>query len=656
MRNIAFILICFYSSFFLSAQEKETLFTIDDQPFYTDEFVRVYNKNLDLVKDDSQKDLDKYLELFLGYKLKVQKANKLGLQNEAKYQNELNSYRTQLAKNYLNDSKVTNSLIEEAYERTKNEVRASHILVLVDESASPADTLKAYNNIMNLKARAEGSEGFDAVATKYSEDPSAKDNKGDLGYFSAFKMVYPFENAAYKTPVGTISNPFRTRFGYHIIKVTDKRENRGEITAAHIMILKPNNKETTAELELKAKQTIQDIYKKIQQGESFETLAKQFSEDKSSAVNGGVLQRFGVGQLTSIEFENVAFSLKDKNQISEPFESKFGWHIVKLIDKHPVQSLDEMRYELENKVRRDERSLIITNTLAKKARSKYPVTIDNKTLLKVKSIVTNDYYNQSWNVPENLNGFDGDIVIINNVEKVKTKDFLNYLVTQQKGNVKTRPISNLVDELFEKWLDEKLIEYYDNNLENEFPEFKYVMDEYRDGLLLFDLMEKEIWIKAKTDTIGLNNFYENHKNDYLWKKRLDVDLLSSTDSKIIKKAQSYLKSGKSLEYIKEKLNKDDKINVMVKSGLFEEDYDILPEFKIDSKGVTAIISKENYFFTALVKEVKPSEPKTIAECKGKLINDYQQYLENNWVNELKKEFTIQVNQAVFNKIKKQLNK
>ncbi|NHN27689.1 peptidylprolyl isomerase [Flavobacterium jejuense] len=654
MRNIVFVLICFYSSFFLSAQEKETLFTINDSPFYTDEFVRVYNKNLDLVKDDSQKDLDKYLELFLGYKLKVQKANKLGLQNEAKYQNELNSYRTQLAKNYLNDSKVTNSLIEEAYERTKNEVRASHILVLVDESATPADTLKAYNNIMNLKARAEGSEGFDAVAAKYSEDPSAKDNKGDLGYFSAFKMVYPFENAAYNTPIGSISNPFRTRFGYHIIKVTDKRENKGEITVAHIMILKPNNKDAVA--ELKAKQTIEDIYKKIQQGENFETLAKQFSEDKSSAVNGGVLQRFGAGQLTSPEFENVAFSLKDKDQKSEPFESKFGWHIVKLIDRHPLQSLDEMRYELENKIRRDERSLIITNTLAKKARSKYPVSVENKTLSKVKTIVTNEYYNQNWSIPENLNGFDGDIVIINSEKKINTKDFLNYLVAQQKGNVKTKPISSLVDELFEKWLDEKLIEYYDNNLENEFPEFKYVMDEYRDGLLLFDLMEKEIWVKAKTDTIGLKKFYENHKNEYLWKKRLDVDILSSTDSKTIKAAKSYLKKGKSLEYIKEKLNKEDKVNVMVKSGLYEEDYDVLPEFKIDSEGVTPVISKGNYYFTALVKEVKPSEPKTIAECKGKLINDYQQFLENNWVNELKKEFTIKVDQDVFNKIKKQLNK
>lgn len=654
MRNIAFILICFYSSFFLYAQEKEVLFTIDDQPFYTDEFVRVYNKNLDLVKDDSQKDLDKYLDLFLGYKLKVQKANKLGLQNDSKYINELNSYRTQLAKNYLNDSKVTNGLIEEAYQRIKNEVRASHILVLVDESATPQDTLKAYNAIMNLKARAEGSEGFDAIAAKYSEDPSAKENKGDLGYFTAFKMVYPFENAAFSTPVGSISKPFRTRFGYHIIKVTDKRENRGEVTVAHIMILKPNNK--TTEEEQKAKQTITDIYQKIQQGENFETLAKQFSEDKSSAVNGGVLQRFGSGQLTSQEFEDVAFSLKDKNQISTPFESKFGWHIVKLIEKHPVQSLDEMRYDLENKIRRDERSLIITNSLAKKARTKYPIKVDDKMVSKIKSWITDDFYTQSWSIPEKANEVDETLVTINNDSKIATKEFLNYLVSQQKGAVKVKPTSKLVDQLLENWLDDKLIAYYDANLENEFPEFKYVMDEYRDGLLLFDLMEKEIWIKAKTDTVGLEGFYQNHKKDYMWKKRVDVDLLSSTDAKIIKKAHSYLKSGKSIEYIKEKLNKEGQVNIMVKSGVFEEDFDVLPEFKIEKKGVTPIVTKGEYYFTALVKEVKSAEPKALSECKGKLINDYQQYLESNWVSELKKEFNVKVDETVFAKIKNQLKK
>lgn len=637
---------------FLFAQNKEVLFTIDNHPYYSDEFVRVYNKNLDLVKDDSQKDLDKYLELFLGYKLKVEKANKLGLQNSVTYQNELKSYRNQLSKNYINDSKVTNELVQEAYNRMTKEVRASHILILVDEGASPEDTLRAFNKIKDIKNRLNAGEDFIKVAQQFSEDPSVKENNGDLGYFSAFRMVYPFENAAFNTNVGEVSKPFRTRFGYHLVKVVDKRDNRGEVTVAHIMIVKPSTPD--AQLEAKAKQTIDDIYQKIQQGEGFESLATQFSEDKSSASKGGVLQRFGSGQLSSEEFENVAFSLQNKNDISKPFQSQFGWHIVKLIDKHPVQSLTDMKNELEEKVRKDERSLLITNSLAKKLRAKYPQTKDSKVLASVKKIITDDFYSQTWETPLNLKDYNKTILTINKSKQVSAVAFLNFIHVQQKSKIKTKPISKLVDELFEKFIDEQVTTYYNENLENEFPEFKYVMDEYRDGLLLFDLMDREIWTKAKTDTLGLSNYFKQNIQNYQWKKRFDANIFSSTDKDVIAKAKKFLEKGKSIDYIKEKLNKDGKINIMVKSGLFEEDYDILPQYTNLSKGVSNVVTKDQYHFVVEVKEVKEVEAKKLTDCTGKAVNDYQQYLESNWVNELRKEFDVKVNAAVFETIKKQL--
>ena len=638
---------------FLVAQSKEVLFTIDNHPYYTDEFVRVYNKNLDLVKDDSQKDLDKYLELFLGYKLKVEKANKVGLQNGTAYQNELKSYRNQLSKNYLNDSKVTNELVHEAYDRLQQEVRASHILVLVEEGASPQDTLKAFNKMMDIRKRLDAGEDFIKVAQQFSEDPSVKENNGDLGYFSAFRMVYPFENAAFNTKVGQVSKPFRTRFGYHIVKVVDKRKNRGEVTVAHIMILKPNKSDEGQ--QEKAKATIDDIYKKIQQGESFESLAQQFSEDKSSAGKGGVLQRFGSGQLSSEEFENVAFGLMDKNQISAPFQSQFGWHIVKLIEKHPVRSFDEMKAELEDKIRKDERSLLITNSLAKKMRAKYAFTKDAKLIAKIKGLVNDNFYSQTWEIPAKFNDANNVILTINKDRKLSAKGFLDFIASKQKSNITTRPVAKLVDELFEKFVDEQLMSYYNDNLENEFSEFKNVMDEYRDGLLLFDLMEKEIWNRAKNDTIGLNDYFKNNIKNYQWKKRYSADILSSTDSKVVEKAQKFLKKGKSLEYIKEQLNKDGKVNIMSKSGMYEEDYDVLSQFKDLPKGVTTIVSKDQYFFVVNISDVKPAGSKDLSECKGKVISDYQQYLENNWVDELKKEFTIKVNQDVFAKVKNQLH-
>lgn len=630
---------------------KEVLFTIDNKPYYTDEFTRVYNKNIDLVKDESQKDLNQYLDLFVGYKLKINKANKLGLQDGKNYQAELNSYRGQLSKNYLTDSKVTKELVQEGYERYLKEIKASHILFLVDENASPADTLKAYKKAEEVRTKATNGENFADLAVKYSEDPSAKENKGELGYFSAFRMVYPFETAAYNTPKGQVSKITRTRFGYHIIKVEDVRENRGELSVAHIMILKPQN-QNPEEAE-KAKKTIQDIYTKLQQGENFESLAKQFSQDKSSATKGGVMNRFGAGQLSSEEFENAAFDLKNPNDYSAPVESSFGWHIIKLVEKYPVKTLEEMQSELENKVSRDERSRLITNSVTEKLRKKYSLKRNEKLYAATSKTVTDKFYTSEWTLPQSTKSFDGTLFTINGKKAITGTDFLNYLNLQQKSENKIKPIKKLVDKKYEDFADEKLNEYYNENLENEFPEFAAVMDEYRDGLLLFDLMEKEIWEKAKTDTIGLQNFYEAHKANYKWGNRVDAQVFSSTKQDVAKKAQKFLKQGKSADYIKEKLNVKGAVDIIANEGIFDENSDALPKGKKEN-GISDVVKEGDYYFVMKINKHLETAPKTLEEAKGKVINDYQQYLEEKWVSDLKQEFKISVNQPVFEKVKKQI--
>lgn len=652
IQNIFLALFLTISLNSVAQNTKDVLFTIDNNSYKIDEFKRIYLKNLDLVKDDSQKDLNQYLDLFIGYKLKVNKAYKLGLQNGLKYQNELSSYRNQLSKTYLNDSKVTNQLVEEAYNRSLKEVKASHILLSFDENIKGADTLAFYNKALELKKRIEKGENFETVAAANSQDPSVVENKGNLGYFSAFRMVYPFECAAYKTKIGQISNPVRTRFGYHLIKVTDVRDNKGEVTVAHIMILNPAD--VTAEAKLKVKQTIDDISKKIQQGESFEALASQFSEDKASAAKGGILQRFGTGQLSSEAFENVAFSLANKGDISQPFESGFGWHIVKLIEKHAVKSFDESKSELEAKIKRDERSIIITNTLASKLKSKYAIETNKAQYQNVEKNVTDAIYSQTWELPKDNNQLKGEVVTIDKNKKVETNSFVNYIHSQQKNKLTTKPVKKLVAELFESWKGEQLITYHNDNLENEFPEFKNVMDEYRDGLLLFDLMEKEIWEKSKLDTIGLQKYYESNKSKYNWKERYDVDILSSTDAKVMEEAQKMLQKGKSIDVIKAKFNKDNKVAIMVKSGLFEKNHDILDKIPVITKGVNNTHKDANYSFVVNVKNIKSAEAKAFEDCKSRVINDYQQYLESTWVDELKKEFSVKVNQDVFEIAKQQL--
>ena len=643
-----FFLISFASN--AQTNTKEVLFTVNEKPYYTDEFSRIYKKNLDLVKDDSQKDLNQYLELFVGYKLKVNKAYKLGLQNGAQYQNELKSYRTQLAKNYFNDTKITQELLEEGYSRLQKEVRASHILILVDENASAEDTLKAYKKMEDISKKAIAGENFDDLAVQFSEDPSAKENKGDLSYFTAFRMVYPFENAAYKTPKGKISKIIRTRFGYHILKITDIRANRGEITVAHIMILKPKPEEKDKDAE----KTINEIYQKIQQGEKFEDLAKQFSDDKSSSSKGGQLNKFGSGQLSSEEFENAAFSLANPDDISKPFQSEFGWHIVKLIEKHPIKSMDEMKNELETKIGKDDRSKKITASLNEKLRKKYSYKRDDKQYGLISKLVTNDFYDSKWKLPENITDYSATLLSIN-TKKIDGKAFLDYIEKQQKAGLKVKPLSKLVDALYGNFLDEQLTAYYDENLETEFPDFAYVMEEYRDGLLLFDLMEKEIWDRAKTDTIGLNTFYDEHKMEHMWKKRVDVTIASSTKQDIIKKAHALLKKKEKPQDIKDKLNVDNVINVMMNSGVFEEGSDALPKTMKYDVGVSDVFSEGEYYFVTKVDKVMPAGVKTLEECKGKLINEYQQYLELRWVDDLKSEFTVKINNDAFEHVKKQLN-
>lgn len=654
MKSNPFLVVFFmlFSSFlFAQNSPKEVLFTIDDKPYFTDEFVRVYNKNIDLVKDESQKDLNQYLELFVAYKLKIAKANKLGLQNGQQYINELKSYRSQLSKNYTSDSKVTKALIEEGYNRLQKEVKAAHILIKCDENAEPEDTLKAYHQTLDIRKRILSGENFETVAQQVSQDPSAKENKGDLGYFSAFRMVYPFETAAFTTKVGEVSKPVRTKFGYHLVKVLDVRENRGEVTVAHIMVLKPQS--TSPETIAKAASTIKDIYAKLKQGENFEALANQFSEDKNSAPKGGVLPRFASGQLSSEIFENVAFGLKNIGEYSEPFESQFGWHIVKLIEKHPVKKLEEMERELDAKIRKDDRSRIITNSLNAKLRTKYKVNRNEKMYAKIKTLVNDKFYSGDWKLPEDTKEFENEFLKLEN-KSITGTTFLQELNSKQKSKLSLKPIGKLVDYVYNGFLDNQLNTYYNDNLEGEFPEFANIVEEYRDGLLLFDLMEKEIWNKAKQDSIGLKNYFNANQTKYQWKNRVEVITVSSAKENFIKQTMKLLKSDTKLEDIKAKLNTKEVVNVMIKEEILEEG-DATKNIAFKT-GMSDIYKDKDFYYINKVVKVIPAGPKTLEETKGRVINDYQQYLEDNWVSELKKEFKVNINTAVFEKLKTSMKK
>ncbi len=647
--NFYFLLLTSFFSLFTTAQinEKEILFTVNDEEVLASEFIRVYNKNLDLVKDESQKDIDNYLGLFVDYKLKLQEAKKLELDKKPEYLRELSNYRKQLAKNFLTDTQVTESLVKEAYDRISYEVNAGHVLVRLPEDAPVEDTLKAYNEIVKLRNQVL-SEGFETVKNKVHNGQTIFAE--DLGFFGGFRMVYSFESAAFNTPVGELSQPFRTRFGYHVVKIFDKRKSKGEIEVAHILVSKQKKEQDSVSQD--PEQRIKDIYTKLQQGESFESLAKQFSEDKSSASKGGKLSPFSSGQLNSKNFEETAFSLATKDDYSEPVETEIGWHIIKLIRKKPVESFEKMKGQLELKVKRDSRSKLINDAFKNKIRAYYNVELNNEALEYFNSIVTDSFYKRTWEVPENLN--TGKLLNIIGKKQITYGEFATYLKNAQRKLRSQKPLSIVVEENYKEFIDSSVLKYYEDNLENENEEFANIVAEYRDGLLLFELMESEIWNAAKKDSLGLKEFYDKNKSKYILNERVEVLVASSPKEKIIKKVSKMLSDGFNEEKIKETLNKKGKVDVIFTSGIMDKTHQALPSDFQFKEGLSKIYRHNDSFVIANVKKLLPNEQLTFEDAKGRVITDFQEAKEKSWIQNLRETYLVELNTDVLDKIKTQI--
>jgi peptidyl-prolyl cis-trans isomerase SurA len=640
---ITAIFFCLSITAFSQIDKNDVLFTVDDESVMASEFIRVYNKNLDLVKDESQKDIDAYLELFINYQLKVKEARRLELDKDAKYIREFSNYKSQLTKNFLSDSEVTETLVKEAYDRSTMDIKASHVLIRIEENEK--DTTQVYNRLLEWRDRIIN-EGYATVQKEVHDGQTVFAE--DLGYFSAFKMVYPFETAAYNTKVGEVSMPFRTRFGFHIVNVTDTRPSLGEVTVAHIMV--SNNQKDSL---LNPETRIKEIYKKLQQGETFEALAKQFSDDKSSSSKGGVLSPFTGGQLGSQEFEDVAFNLQKKGEVSQPFKTDFGWHIVKLIGKKSTQPYEEVKALFENKVRRDSRSQLINSALAKKLNEKYKVADNVEALSYFESIINDSYFKQAWTVPENLEKEKPFITIGNHT--ITYDDFAQHLFKNQRGYAnKTMSANALISSVYSKFKEEEIIKYNRNNLEFENEDFAHVLKEYRDGLLLFDLMEKEVWNAASKDTVGLKAFYENHKNEYMWEDRVDAVIFSSANKQNVENVIKMLNNGKSIEDINEELNKGETQNIISTKGVFEFGDQALPKDFEFTKGISKIYNHHDSYHVILVNEVISKTHKTLDEARGKIVSDYQTQIENDWITSLRARYTVKVNSKVLKKVKSQI--
>jgi peptidyl-prolyl cis-trans isomerase SurA len=645
MKKYIFYIVIFITGIVFAQDE---LMYINNKPVSVEEFEKMYTKNLDLVQDPEQKDIDNYRQLFINYKLELEDAYQKKYDTLPKLKGELKRYRNDLAKKYLSDEDIIEQLVKEAYQRMQEDVRVAHILIQVSQDASPQDTLKAYQKIMKIYNKAVKGEDFGKLAMRYSQDPSAKNNKGDLDYINVFHTVYPFETAAYTTPVGGISKPFRTRFGYHIVKVLDKRPARGEIQVAHIMTMdkKGVKKDTT---QADAKTRIYEIYNKLKSGkDSFENLAKKYSDDKNSARFGGKMQKFGIRMMIP-EVEREGFALQKTGDFSKPFQTKYGWHIIKLLKKFPVPDFDKIKHELRSKVMRDERSKMGKEKLLKRIEKQFPVTMTGS-LNEVNKYITKDFFDYKWQLPET--DIKSQILFtVNHQKKVTYDDFFRYLYKRQYRNPeKYYDRKNIIKHLFDRFKQKKLMEYYNENLEHFYPEFARIMQEYKNGLMMFYIKSDMVWDKSIKDTLGLKNYYESNKQKYIVPKQYKILMIQANDKKTAKKILKYLKKGKDAKYIKEKIK-----GLIIKNKTFDFNDPFVKKHPLE-KDKSVIYKENNQYIILHLLKIEPEHIAGLNEIKGKVTNDFQTYLEEKWLSELKQKYPVKINENNWQKIRAKYKK
>ena len=698
MNKLAIILGSLVFATAVNAQTDPTLLTIDGKPITKSEFEAVYKKNNGKDMSAEKKTVREYLDLFINFKLKVKEAEQMGLDTAAAFTQELNGYKKQLSAPYLTDKDVTENLVKEAYERNKTEVNASHILVKCAEDALPKDTIEAWQRISiikniitgkavskvqldeyeatvkknqaNGKAKANYQDSveavkkinsikdivagknidkkkdlFEQVARSSSEDPSAKDNSGNLGYFTALEMVYPFENAAFNTKPGAVSNIVRTRFGYHVLKVIDKRANSGDILTAHIMLRL--TKEMKHDDSVKVKQKIDEIYAKLKAGEKFDDLAKNFSEDKQTNTAGGQLSWFFERKFPVAEFAQKAFALKNNNDYTEPFMTKYGWHIVKRLDKHELPTFDAMKSELKTKVSRDSRSFLSKTSFIAKVKKEYAFKEVPKTKEEFYTLIDSNYFKGSWkaSVADKLTK---EMFTLAN-KKYTQKDFALYLESHQTRRAKAEALP-IVNAQYKNFVDEACVNYEETQLERKYADYKNLMQEYRDGILLFDLTDRKVWSKAVKDSVGLQAFYEKNKNNYLWDERADVSMYKCANTEIAKEVRKMLEKKKSEKEITEKVNKNSQLNLTVENITYlkGENKSVDDNWK---EGVSPDVAQDGKVLVIVVNKLLPKSPKKLAECRGMATADYQNFLEKDWISNLRNNHKVTVVDDVLNTIK-----
>ncbi len=635
-------LLLFTFSFQAFAQQPtDILVTINDSIYQVADFERLYNKNIDIIVDESQKDVGNYFDLYTLYKLRLQNAYNLKLDKSDRINQDITKFRNELAEKYFINESTLNALVEEALERSKFEINASHILIAVDELAQPQDTLAAYNQVLKIRDEVLNGLSFENAAEKYSNDLSAKSNKGNLGYFSVFRMVYPFETGAYNTKVGDISLPVRSNFGYHLIKVNNKRATPKPKNIAHILV------ETKDINDQQAKKKINDIYKRLELGDPFHDVAFHFSEDIMTRDNGGNLGMYNEGNLNIEGISDILYDLNFNGAYSKPFFSQYGWHIVAVTKVNDLPNQTDLKDLFLKRVKNDSRAILLEKDLIDYLKELYQFKIDQTHLAETVKMLHRE---EMMNQPKVDSNPDTEKVVATySDKKITSKNILEHIYSfaNQYAFLKTDEL--VINKALHNYSLRKLKEEYDSQLENKFPDFAHTLKEYKEGLMLFDLLEQQIWDKTATDTLALMQYYETHKEKYVqpdhftgevyvFKKRYDAKIYH----KIIKGRYD--------------VNEDDFPMVYKYQGRFTlDDKRLPPNLDIQTIG-NKVIKHNNLFYVFFVRDKKFENIPDYKTIQSKISADYQTEYEKEYNQNLLQKATIKVNQPILDQLKAKYHK
>lgn len=609
----------------------QVLFRAGSATVTIDEFIYLYKKNhQDKQEEYTKVKIDEYLKLFVDFKLKVEEAKRRGMDTTAAFEKEYNSYRAEVRKPFLPDNTLIDSLTRLTYTRMKEEVRASHILIAVKSDAAPADTLAAYNQAVDLRKKLLGGLDFHEAAAQFSADPSAKANGGDLGYFTAMQMVFPFESAAYSLRVGDISAPIRTRFGYHLIRVSDRRPARGEVEISHIMIRHREGKEAD-----KSRDLIFSVYDQLQAGVPWSDACNQYSEDPSTKDQGGRLKPFSAGGIPGVpEFEQAAFELGKVGEISDPVHTQYGWHILRLERKTPLASYESMATSLKNRVARDERTTVSRAALLTKYRQRFDFQENAPAKAEVFKLADTTLTAGKWRPSMSLGT---QTLFTIKGKPVRTSEFLTYAVRNQRPQKMT--VSKAVEQLYNSFTESRILEAVEEEIIARDPTFSFLLKEYYEGILLFEIMEKEVWTKASADSAGQRRYYQSHATKYKAGDRVNATIYSASSQAGFPRLRELIATGD------ERKIQDYAISqkIRIENGIFlRDEKEILGKIPWAPGVYTA--ENSGMYYLARLKEILAPGVMSFEEARPAIISDFQSETEKKWLDQLRRKYPVKVNE------------